>query len=235
MLIATLLCPRKLELCGHITDVLALSGLSPDRILDLIKGRASGAAPDQLLAAAVTALHEQAERIAELEAKVGGLTHRNDWLEDEIANLEDVLAAMRPETAHGANENIRTVTATLPPRIMVHGQEGVGKTTLGSQFPKPVFLQDRRRHAERIDAGKLGLETYPQVHAALAALATEPHDFQTVVVDAVDELEGMIWADVCTTRGWPSMGNPVTAKAMSRPIPGGVTSSQASILRREAA
>ena len=36
--------------------------------------------------------------------------------------------------------SIRTVTATLPPRLLVHGQEGVGKTTLAAKFPAPVFL-----------------------------------------------------------------------------------------------
>ena len=37
--------------------------------------------------------------------------------------------------------NIHTVVATLPPRLLVHGQEGVGKTSLAAKFPTPVFLQ----------------------------------------------------------------------------------------------
>ena len=37
--------------------------------------------------------------------------------------------------------NIHTVTATLPPRFVIHGREGTGKTTLGTRFPRPVFLQ----------------------------------------------------------------------------------------------
>jgi hypothetical protein len=32
-------------------------------------------------------------------------------------------------------------TATLPPRILIYGSEGTGKTTLGSKFPAPVFVQ----------------------------------------------------------------------------------------------
>ena len=35
---------------------------------------------------------------------------------------------------------IRT-TAKLPPIIVIHGQPGVGKTTLAQNFPKPVFIQ----------------------------------------------------------------------------------------------
>jgi GTPase SAR1 family protein len=37
--------------------------------------------------------------------------------------------------------DIHEATATLPPRILIHGQEGVGKTTLAAKFPKAVFLQ----------------------------------------------------------------------------------------------
>ena len=37
--------------------------------------------------------------------------------------------------------NIHEAMATLPPRVLVHGLEGTGKTTLANKFPKPVFLQ----------------------------------------------------------------------------------------------
>jgi hypothetical protein len=106
-------------------------------------------------------------------------------------------------------ENIRSVTATLPPRIVVHGQEGVGKTTLAAQFPNPVFLQTEDGTPSGLRLSSFGLlEAYPAVRAALTALASEQHDFQTIVIDALDELEGLIWADVCTTRGWPSIETP---------------------------
>ena len=37
--------------------------------------------------------------------------------------------------------DIRQTSAILPPRIVIHGKEGTGKTTLASRFPQPVFLQ----------------------------------------------------------------------------------------------
>ena len=37
--------------------------------------------------------------------------------------------------------DIRLTTAMLPPRLLIHGKEGTGKTTLGSHFPRPIFLQ----------------------------------------------------------------------------------------------
>jgi hypothetical protein len=37
--------------------------------------------------------------------------------------------------------NVHESAATWPPRVLVHGQEGVGKTSLAAKFPKPIFLQ----------------------------------------------------------------------------------------------
>ena len=40
--------------------------------------------------------------------------------------------------------NIHEAAATLPPRVLVHGQEGVGKTTLAAKFPHAVFFCRRK-------------------------------------------------------------------------------------------
>src|SRR6476660_7853412 len=91
--------------------------------------------------------------------------------------------------------SIVRATASRPPRLLIHGQEGVGKTTLASQFPAPVFLQteDGTRSGISIDTfGLLG--NFSAVRAALTALASEPHDYRTVVIDA---LEAFIWRDLC--------------------------------------
>jgi AAA domain len=109
--------------------------------------------------------------------------------------------------------NIHTVTATLPPRILAHGQEGAGKTTLAEKFPNPVFLQTEDGTPGGLTLASFGLlNTYQQVRAALTTLATEPHEYQTVVLDALDELQGLIWSDVCATHGWASIETPSFGK-----------------------
>jgi hypothetical protein len=106
-------------------------------------------------------------------------------------------------------ENIRTMTAIFPPRILVHGQEGTGKTTLAAQFPNAIFVQVEDGCPGGLQITSFGLlETYQQVRDALAALASDQHEYQTVVIDALDALEGLIWSDVCMTRGWPSIETP---------------------------
>jgi hypothetical protein len=106
-------------------------------------------------------------------------------------------------------KSVTRATAAHPPRLLIHGQEGVGKTTLAAQFPSPVFLQTEDGCPGGIQIDTFGLLTaFPDVRAALMALASEPHEFGTVVVDALDALEGLIWRDLCAQQGWASIEAP---------------------------
>jgi phage shock protein A len=82
------------EVCGHLADVLDLSGVSVGRTLELIKHRVNGAAPGQLLAAAVAVMRDQGRRIAELEAEVEELNEKNSQLEGDLADLESAWASI---------------------------------------------------------------------------------------------------------------------------------------------
>jgi len=104
--------------------------------------------------------------------------------------------------------DIHRATATLPPRLVIHGLEGVGKTTLAARFPSPVFLQteDGTGNLELATFGLL--EQFSAARDAIAALGNESHDFRTLVLDSVDTLEPLIWAAVCRERGWLSIEAP---------------------------
>ena len=105
--------------------------------------------------------------------------------------------------------NIYNATVALPPRVLIHGIEGVGKTTLGSKFPKPIFLQAEDGTPAGLKLATFGpLASYGDVRDALAALGNEAHDYKTVVIDSADKLEGLIWAGVCATYNWPSIEAP---------------------------
>ena len=105
--------------------------------------------------------------------------------------------------------DIHEAVATLPPRVLIHGQEGVGKTTLAAKFSRPIFLQTEDGTPAGLKLSTFGLlSSYPDVRDALAALGGEPHDHATVVLDSLDKLEGLIWADVCATNNWPSIEAP---------------------------
>lgn len=93
----------------------------------------------------------------------------------------------------------------LPRRVMLYGTHGIGKSTFGSMAEKPIFIQTEDGLGE-IDCDKFPLaETYEQVVQALGDLYTEKHDYKSVVIDSLDWLERLIWAEVCQKRGVQSI------------------------------
>jgi DNA polymerase III delta prime subunit len=88
-----------------------------------------------------------------------------------------------------------------PPRILLYGPEGIGKTTFGSQAPSPMFVQTEDG-ADLIEADKFPLaQRYEDVAQALGDLLVEPHDYETVVLDSADWLERCIHDRVCADTG----------------------------------
>ena len=94
--------------------------------------------------------------------------------------------------------SLRKVRADQPPRLLIYGPEKMGKTTLASEFPNPVFLQTEKGESGALELNSFGhLTSYEQVIEAIGALAAEDNDFQTVVLDSVSALQKLIWDKVC--------------------------------------
>ena len=74
-------------------------------------------------------------------------------------------------------------------------------STWGAQSENPIFIQTEDGLG-KIDCARFPLaEDYAQVITALSELYAEEHDYRTVVIDTLDWLERLIWADVCRKRG----------------------------------
>ena len=98
-------------------------------------------------------------------------------------------------------ESITTGRENRPPRLMVYGQEGVGKSTFGANAPTPIFIQTEDGLGE-IDCAKFPLaKSLAEVTSALQALRVEDHAYQTVVIDSLDWLERLIFDEVCREFG----------------------------------
>jgi len=88
----------------------------------------------------------------------------------------------------------------LPPRLLIYGTEGIGKSSTAAEAPMPIFISTEDGLAQ-IDCHAFPLATsFEDVYSALSALASEEHDYQTVVIDTLDWLERLIWQRICTDR-----------------------------------
>ncbi|MBF0589163.1 MAG: ATP-binding protein [Magnetococcales bacterium] len=92
--------------------------------------------------------------------------------------------------------SLNQVQVMRPPRLTVYGVAGVGKSTFGASAPNPVFILTEDGMG-MIQASSFPLaKSYADVTDALDALLNEPHDFATVIIDSLDWLEPLIWAEV---------------------------------------
>ena len=99
-------------------------------------------------------------------------------------------------------------TQVKPPRVLIHGVSGVGKTTFAAESKAPVFLQTED------GLGTINVPHFPLAHTwdevleTLVLLYNEPHDYRTLVIDSVDWLEPLIWAKTCRVNKWDSIEDP---------------------------
>lgn len=92
-----------------------------------------------------------------------------------------------------------------PPRIVVYGVPGIGKTSLAAATDSPIFIPCEDGLGQ-IEAPCFPQpETFGDVIDCMAALINEEHDYKTVVVDTLDALEPMLWAHVCKAGGKKSI------------------------------
>ena len=91
-------------------------------------------------------------------------------------------------------------TGNRPVIVTLFGEGGMGKTTLAAMFPKPVII--RTEDGTTSLQGNEGVSLFPlaqtskDVLDAIEALATQDHDFQTVVIDSITQLATMIEAEI---------------------------------------
>ncbi len=75
-----------------------------------------------------------------------------------------------------------------PVRVAIYGPEGIGKSTLASHFPSPLFL-DVEDGTAQLDVARVACPTWDALVAAVKLLATNPHGAQTIIIDSADWAE----------------------------------------------
>lgn len=97
--------------------------------------------------------------------------------------------------------DIRSAKRDDPPKVVVYGGPKVGKSTFAAGAPYPVAI------ALEEGLGAIDVPAFPlcrswqEVEGAIDCLGGQPHDYRTVVVDSLDWLEPLVWAEVCRANG----------------------------------
>lgn len=108
--------------------------------------------------------------------------------------------------------NIITGVRMQPPRVVLYGPHGIGKTTFGASAYKPIFLPFEDGEGKLAAARFPRVTTYTMFGDAITALLREKHDFSTVIADTLDWMEPIIWAETCRRHGWASIETPSYGK-----------------------
>ncbi|MBE2178891.1 MAG: ATP-binding protein [Chthoniobacterales bacterium] len=86
----------------------------------------------------------------------------------------------------------------LPPRTILAGPEGIGKSTFAANAPAPLFVSQEDGLTGLDHVARVYPESFGEILALCDELAKAPKsDFETLVIDTVDWLERAIHAYIC--------------------------------------
>ncbi len=105
-----------------------------------------------------------------------------------------------------------------PHNFMIWGKPMSGKSYLAGLFPAPLFLNtDHNALANKYPfvqlknnydaSGKITKSIIKQLDEIITALTVEKHDYQTVVIDVIDDVEVLIQQAICTEAGVTSLSD----------------------------
>lgn len=97
--------------------------------------------------------------------------------------------------------NVARGKITKPLRVLCYGVEGVGKTSFAAGAPSPIFCCSEDGTAQ-LDVPRFPEpETWGDVLDVVTTLRTQPHDYQTLVIDTLDWVEPLCWTFICARDG----------------------------------
>lgn len=92
---------------------------------------------------------------------------------------------------------VKTGKIKKPELILLYGPDKMGKSTFGSQAPKPIFIGTEDGTAN-LDVPRLpSPKKIEDVFQAIQELTEAQHDYQTLVIDSLDWMEPLVHEKVC--------------------------------------
>lgn len=116
-----------------------------------------------------------------------------------MANVTSIQSVKRK-----ALTTVRSGIIDAPVRVLIYGAPKVGKSSFASGAPNPIFI-GAESGTERMNVSRLQPTSWTETLEWLHELATDPHDYKTLVIDPLNWLEPLNWADVCARSGVASI------------------------------
>jgi len=93
-----------------------------------------------------------------------------------------------------------------PVKGLIYGPEGVGKSSLAAQFPKPLFI-DVEGGTSRLAVDRTQRPTsFAHFKQMVGDIVRDQMGYQTLVIDTADWLEKLAVKQVCAQNGFAGMG-----------------------------
>jgi hypothetical protein len=89
-------------------------------------------------------------------------------------------------------------------RGTLYGIEGIGKTTLATQFPSPLVL-DTEDGTNHLDVARASIHDWKTLTLALTELAVNAQGYQTIIIDSADWAERLLIEWLLKTSGKKSI------------------------------
>lgn len=81
--------------------------------------------------------------------------------------------------------------------ILVHGPDGVGKSTFASKAPHPIYI-GTENGSNQLDVARLPQpDSFEELKKQLAGLANQEHPFKSIALDSIDWVQPLIHKKVC--------------------------------------
>lgn len=102
---------------------------------------------------------------------------------------------------------IATGSRIKPPKVVIYGVGGIGKTTFAASAPKPIFLFTEEGQGSldvarfELEAGDPVIRSWSQIIECVDALGEQDHDYQTLVIDSIDFAEPLLWQHTAHKHG----------------------------------
>jgi hypothetical protein len=120
-----------------------------------------------------------------------------------IQNVKPIGPAPTGQAQRIPLASLKPARVDAPWRILVHGLPGIGKTTFAAKMPAPIFICAERSGADEHEVVRWPEEiaSFADLRQAIHRLTDEEHSFRSLVVDMVDDIEPLVWAEVIRKEG----------------------------------